>query len=966
MPAARKRPVLIIDGQNLADPLPVGLDLENFIRALADSPSYQLEVVVDRSFPRQRPALANDYPEIRWHRLELDSSAESAWSPLARDQRQQALNRWLADEGLIGRPFVVANSLSRQHYPTWPAHSPKICLWPNLFPPVGELPRQLDLVAQADLILTPTQTLADELVATRLADPDRVVVVGQGGLGLKPPKPSAPNPRPEGNFVIWPTAADEAETNQLVAVAWRLFKKQTRRPAGLVVVGDPSPTQKAEIRGQTGRQVLFGQRLTAERLAWLYQQAAAVLMIRRRPGRLTPFLAAAEAGRPIIANQTADLAEIAPADFSYCPGKSILEIARALDLAFDGADQTKAAQLKRQLRDFNWAETARRFRQAEKQLRPREATSRPTTALIGRSQLPPGGAGLAIGNRPPVWTGQQLDYFYEGRPLDRSDDDWLSTTDLVSYRPLVDLPDNQLSRYRNRIYYLANHPGCYQTMMRALIQPGIVVAPSLRFDLIWRQLIAAGFVSQKRWQVEIQAEARAGVDDDCRGAWSLIKRSAGLVVDNDSDVRAARKIKVPANRIQLASDNNDWWSLVDRWQPKPPKPTTTYIDISSLANNWLSQAWLTGIQRYEHQLLVQARRNWPELEYVFWQTGPEVLAVIPPPVIDQLVGLIGDHQSGHSQQLSRRQGQLKRTLTAINHHLVANPGDRLLVSQGLWESHPYAKTISRLSRQMAVHQIVHDLVPIVRPEYTTPLTQQSFANYLAQIAPSRPGFITISNNSLADLRDYHRRLGLPAPKASVCPLGDNPVDQKTDPEPIPALVDQPFILSVGTIEPRKNYQLLLETYQLDDSDSLPTLCIVGRVGWLVDDLLARLKDQPKIILLTNANDRQLAWLYQNCRLTVFPSLYEGWGLPVAESLAWGCPTLCSSAASLPEVGGNLADYFDPANPKMLLKLIRRYLQPAINRNRRSEIKQKYQPRAWADSIDQLLKPVASPSRQTKA
>ena len=950
---------LILDGQPLVEPLPTGLDLANFIQALAASQKYDLTIVIDADFPRQKPELVRNLPAVKWHRLDFSPGLGQAGTTAERDQRQQALNRWVAGQGLIGQPFVVTDPVSRHHYPTWPSHSYKICLWPNLQPASRDNLRHLDLIATSDLVTAPTKTIADDLIATGLITADRVAVIGQGGLSCQSLQPSAPNPRPMGDFVLWPIAADEANTGQLTAVAWQIFRKQTGRDLDLVVVGNLNPSQKAKIRGQVGRRAFFGQNLTIERLAWLYATAAAILLVRPRPGRLTPLVAAVAAGRPIIASPTADLQTIAPDIPHYCDATSMLAIARSIELALSTAIPPEQTKQRQQFgRDFNWQQTAVRFHQAQQRPRPRPINPQTTAALLGRGHLPPRGSGRAIGGYPASWAaGLQLDYFYEGQPLSQNDDNWLLASDRIQYRPLVELPGEQLERYQNRVYYLANHPNCYQTMIKALTHPGIVVAPSLRFDRIWRHLVSLGFISQQRWQLETQLEAQAGLDDDCRGAWSLIKRAPGLILDSASDCRAAKKIKRPASRIQLVSEKTDWAAVINQLQP-PAKPSpVTYIDVSSLAHNWLQQPRLTGIQRCEYQLVTRARDTRPATQFVFWQAGAEALTVVASKTIDQLSRLIRDYQSGRQQQFSRHQSQLKRAFMATKHYLVANPGDRLLIPQGLWSNHPYAQTVSRLAGQITVYQLVHDLIPILYPDYVPPLSHQGFSSYLAQIVPSRPQFITVSQHTLDDLGDYHRRLGLPAPQgARTWRLGDNPTNQQQTSQEVPALVDQPFVLIVSSIEPHKNHRLVLEAYKLaaEAGQSLPTLCVVGRVGWLADQIVTELHDHPQVVVLHGANDRQLAWLYQNCRFTILPSLYEGWGLPVGESLAWGCPILCSRAASLPEVGGQLADYFDPDDPQGLLQLMLKYLNPATNQARRRKIKKLYQPRTWTASSDDLL------------
>ena len=96
---------------------------------------------------------------------------------------------------------------------------------------------------------------------------------------------------------------------------------------------------------------------------------------------------------------------------------------------------------------------------------------------------------------------------------------------------------------------------------------------------------------------------------------------------------------------------------------------------------------------------------------------------------------------------------------------------------------------------------------------------------------------------------------------------------------------------------------------------MPDLVFAGRIGWLVADLLAQLDHTKwlagRIRFVPDPTDGELRALYAGCLFTVFPSLHEGWGLPVTESLALGKPCLTSNAASLPEAGGALCRYFDP-------------------------------------------------------
>jgi len=123
-----------------------------------------------------------------------------------------------------------------------------------------------------------------------------------------------------------------------------------------------------------------------------------------------------------------------------------------------------------------------------------------------------------------------------------------------------------------------------------------------------------------------------------------------------------------------------------------------------------------------------------------------------------------------------------------------------------------------------------------------------------------------------------------------------------------------FLLTVGTIEPRKDQLTLLDAVRRNES--APLLVIVGAPGWKSRSVIRAIRSAESrgaVRYLGQVNDQELANLYSAAELMVYPSLYEGFGLPVLEAMASGCPVLCSWSSSLPEVGGTAARYFRPHN-----------------------------------------------------
>lgn len=134
-----------------------------------------------------------------------------------------------------------------------------------------------------------------------------------------------------------------------------------------------------------------------------------------------------------------------------------------------------------------------------------------------------------------------------------------------------------------------------------------------------------------------------------------------------------------------------------------------------------------------------------------------------------------------------------------------------------------------------------------------------------------------------------------------------------------------YILCLSTLEPRKNMRLLIEAFsELTKEKKIDTnLVLAGRKGWLMDDLLSNLdkKTVDRIHFTGFVDDDLLPYVYRNAQIFVFPSVYEGFGVPPIEAMSMGIPVISSDAASLPEVLGNAAYYFENQNLEDLKKQI---------------------------------------------
>ena len=159
----------------------------------------------------------------------------------------------------------------------------------------------------------------------------------------------------------------------------------------------------------------------------------------------------------------------------------------------------------------------------------------------------------------------------------------------------------------------------------------------------------------------------------------------------------------------------------------------------------------------------------------------------------------------------------------------------------------------------------------------------------------------------------------------MCPATTSACDDSLLAAPIDGLPPR-YILFVSTVEPRKNLGVLLDAYaELRRTGAYDgALVVVGRVGWKSETTAKRLRE-PGVVHLDYVSAAQLATIYKNAEVFVFPSIYEGFGFPLLEAMAHGVPTIAARSSSLPEIGGDAALYFDPTQPPTLAAELGRVL-----------------------------------------
>ena len=288
-----------------------------------------------------------------------------------------------------------------------------------------------------------------------------------------------------------------------------------------------------------------------------------------------------------------------------------------------------------------------------------------------------------------------------------------------------------------------------------------------------------------------------------------------------------------------------------------------------------------------------------------------------------LLKAAGDTSFVSKDGWARYVSSFKKTLTQ---RANLSEGDTIFTMGAPWALDDHNETIRCAKFFYRAHymQVFYDLIPISVPEVVAAPLIPHFARAMAAMSIYADHIFSISRYSQDDLTNTLARLERPVPGMSVIPMGGTITDAEGEGvAPIGALeklgVPGPFVLCVGTLEPRKNHALLFQLWRRlvarHGADKVPRLVLVGRVGWYMEDFMRQLKItgfvEKTVVHLQGVSNAELSVLYDSCLFTIFPSFSEGWGLPITESLARGKVCVCSNVTSMPEAGGTHALYIDP-------------------------------------------------------
>ncbi len=370
-------------------------------------------------------------------------------------------------------------------------------------------------------------------------------------------------------------------------------------------------------------------------------------------------------------------------------------------------------------------------------------------------------------------------------------------------------------------------------------------------------------------------------------------------------------------------------------------PKKIWLEIA-VFDRWLNHTY--GIPRTTKSLFIESL-NTGKCGYFFYH--PILQKFIVPSDLNYFIQLAGGLLTYDDSQLPNGE--------ELSASFIAKENRVILTGMG-WDYVGYDKSVvalHALSSPPMLASIIYDTIAINSPHFFEIAFAQSVANMQHTLFQQCDHFVCISKSTQ---RDVERQLQ-PGKSTSIIRLGEDIVP--TD-KPIQPTRDR-YILCVGTLEIRKNHLLLYYVWRklaLRYGEACPRLVIVGRIGWLSGDVRDLITRDPLVNrfvdIRSGVPDNELLSLYTGCMFTVYPSFYEGYGLPVSESFRYGRVCASSNTSSLPEINPFPELMYDPYDFNAAYAVMCRLIDhPQILTDYEARIQANYAPQSCRNCFDEL-------------
>jgi glycosyltransferase involved in cell wall biosynthesis len=326
-----------------------------------------------------------------------------------------------------------------------------------------------------------------------------------------------------------------------------------------------------------------------------------------------------------------------------------------------------------------------------------------------------------------------------------------------------------------------------------------------------------------------------------------------------------------------------------------------------------------------------------------------------------------DHSDRLFQLLRRGGSRFRRDILKLGfsawRHASRRPPKRGLIYLNVGHTgleNPALLSWIRKNQLRAVY-LVHDIIPISHPQFCRPGEREKHVGRMTNVLTSARAIIGNSQATLDEMADFAASQGLAMPQSVAAWISGSPKPAAIAPSPI----QEPYFVTLGTIEGRKNHLLLLDVWQslIDELGSdAPKLVIIGQRGWQADQVFEMLDGTPAlrshVTELNSCGDGEVASLLSGARALLMPSFAEGFGLPVIEALQLGTPVIASDLQVYREIVGDIPTYVDPRDQDAWTKAVTRFVGDDEERERQLVAMANYRSPDWAQHftiLEQFLR-----------
>ncbi len=380
--------------------------------------------------------------------------------------------------------------------------------------------------------------------------------------------------------------------------------------------------------------------------------------------------------------------------------------------------------------------------------------------------------------------------------------------------------------------------------------------------------------------------------------------------------------------------------------------TMIYSDITNL----MSVDFLTGIQRVVREIVVRMLKNdIITLNLLAYDEEKNAYQLLNN---ERFLEFFED-KTGEKEDIYSN--------TVINFTDIPS-GSVFFDIDSVWNSRLKRSWLFPLLKQKGVKIVtqLYDLIPITHPQFSHENTCMNFMVYIGANIEYADLIITSAQATVEALDKLCDRLGRERKKCVVVPLGADFSSKNSEEgidEEIIKIASGKYILMVGTIEPRKNHSIVIDALESGLAELGINVVFAGRIGWNVVELEKRIKEHPllgkNLFFVEKPNDATVDLLYKNALAVAFPTFNEGFGLPMIEAFCRHTPVIASDIGVLREVGGELADYFDPHDKDCFIRAVRTLADDEEKYQRKKAELEKFVPFTWEDSAKMFVSAICS-------